>query len=288
MWGLKLRPTNVRASAIEMKLQIFQVDAFTSKPFGGNPAAVVPLEGWLPDETMLAIAGENNLAETAFFVKNGGQYDIRWFTPAVEVNLCGHATLASAHVIFNELKLKDSQIKFHSHRSGELGVTKDRDRLVLDFPAYPMTEIEPIPMLVEAEVPPIKYWESQGNMLFLLLEDQKAVESLEPDMHDVLKLPYDEVIITAKGDDCDFASRMFAPRIGIPEDPVTGAIHCSLIPHWANELGKTTLFARQVSKRGGELFCELKGDRVAIGGNATLFMKGEIYVESEGGKSIGA
>jgi len=261
-----------------MKLEIFQVDAFTNKPFGGNPAAVVPLDAWLLDETMLAIAAENNLAETAFFVKNGEQYDIRWFTPKVEVNLCGHATLASAHVIFSDLKLESSDIKFHSHRSGDLGVTKNGDRLVLDFPAYPMKEIEPIQMLVEAEVPPLRYWESQGNMLFLLLENQKAVETLEPDLPDVLKLPYDEVIITAPGDDCDFVSRMFAPRLGIPEDPVTGAIHCSLIPHWAKELGKEKLFARQVSARGGELFCELADDRVKIGGNAVLYLKGEIYV----------
>ena len=270
-----------------MKLEIFQVDAFTNKPFGGNPAAVVPLDVWLPDETMLAIAAENNLAETAFFVKTGEQYDIRWFTPKVEVNLCGHATLASAHVIFNELKLESSEIKFHSHKSGELGVTKNGESLVLNFPAYPMKEIEPIQMLVEAEVPPLKYWESQGNMLFLLLENQKTVETLQPDMHKVLELPYDEVIITAKGDDCDFASRMFAPRIGIPEDPMTGAIHCSLIPYWANELGKTELFARQMSARGGELFCELAGDRVKIGGNAVLYLKGEIYVEAGVPLSVG-
>jgi len=261
-----------------MKLQIFQVDAFTSKPFGGNPAAVVQLEAWLPDETMRNIAAENNLAETAFFVKTGDEYHIRWFTPKVEVNLCGHATLATSHVILNELKLESESVKFHSDRSGKLGVNKVGDRLVLDFPAYPFVEIEPILMLVEAEVPPLKYWESQGNMLFLLLENQQAVETLEPDMHKVLELPYDEVIITAKGDDCDFASRMFAPRIGIPEDPVTGAIHCSLIPYWAAELGKNELFARQVSARGGELFCELAGDRVKIGGNAVTFLKGEIYL----------
>ena len=267
-----------------MKLEIFQVDAFTNKPFGGNPAAVVPLTEWLLEETMLAIAAENNLAETAFFVKSGDRYEVRWFTPKVEVNLCGHATLASAHVIFNELKLESSEIKFHSHRSGELGVTKNGDKLVLDFPAYPMKEIEPIPMLVEAEVPPLKYWESQGKMLFLLLENQKAVAELQPDMHKVLELPYDEVIITAPGEDCDFASRMFAPRIGIDEDPVTGAIHCSLIPYWAGVLGKTELFARQVSRRGGELFCELAGDRVKIGGSAVLYLKGKIYVGVENEK----
>jgi predicted PhzF superfamily epimerase YddE/YHI9 len=262
-----------------MKLEIFQVDAFTSKPFGGNPAAVVPLDAWLPDETMLAIAAENNLAETAFFVKNGDQYDIRWFTPKVEVNLCGHATLASAHVIFNELKLEDEKIRFHSHRSGSLGVANDGDKFVLDFPAYPITEIATLPQLVDVEVPPLKSWETQGNMLMLLLRSQDEVKSLEPDMQKVAELPYDEIIITAKGDDCDFASRMFAPRIGIPEDPVTGAIHCSLIPYWAGQLGKNELFARQVSARGGELFCELAGDRVKIGGHATLFLKGEIYID---------
>jgi len=271
-----------------MKLDIFQVDAFTSKPFGGNPAAVVPLEAWLADEVMLKIAAENNLAETAFFVKTDERYEIRWFTPKVEVNLCGHATLATSHVIFNELKLEESEIRFFSHRSGELGVTKEGGRLVLDFPAYPMKEIPTLPQLVDVEVPPLKSWESQGNMLFMLLRSQEEVATLEPDMHAVAQLPYDEIIITAKGDDCDFASRMFAPRIGISEDPVTGAIHCSLIPYWAAELGKTELFARQVSARGGELFCELKGDRVKIGGNAVLYLKGEIYVEAAGEKSIAA
>lgn len=261
-----------------MKLDIFQVDAFTSEPFHGNPAAVVPLTAWLPDETMLSIAAENNLAETAFFVKNGDCYDIRWFTPKVEVDLCGHATLASAFVIFDVLKLEDEVIKFHSHRSGELGVEKKGGKFVLDFPAYPITEIDTLPQLVDVEVPPLKSWETQGNMLMMLLRSQEEVRSLEPDMQAVAALPYDEIIITAKGDDCDFASRMFAPRIGIPEDPVTGAIHCSLIPYWANELGKNQLFARQVSARGGELFCEFAGDRVKIGGNAVLYLKGEMYV----------
>ena len=263
-----------------MRLDIFQVDAFTSKPFGGNPAAVVPLGEWLPDETMLAIAAENNLAETAFFVKNGGQYNIRWFTPKIEVNLCGHATLASAYVIFECLKLETETINFQSHRSGPLGVTKDGDKLVLNFPAYPMTEIEQSDVLADAiGVVPVKIWESQSNMVILRLESETQVRELTPDINGLLSVDYDEIIVTAKGDTCDFASRMFAPRIGIPEDPVTGAIHCSLIPYWAEELGKDTLFARQVSARGGELFCELAGDRVRIGGNATLYLKGEIYVE---------
>ena len=262
-----------------MELKIFQVDAFTTKPFGGNPAAVVPLEAWLPDETMLQIAAENNLAETAFFVKSGDRYEIRWFTPKVEVNLCGHATLASAHVIFNELNLESEKINFHSHRSGELSVTKDGDRMLLDFPAYPVKEIEPIAELaLSLGIVPLKTWETQGNMLMALVEYENEVRDLSPDIHRIAQLPYDEIIVTAKGETCDFASRMFAPRIGIPEDPVTGAIHCSLIPYWAGVLGKNELFARQLSARGGELFCELACERVKIGGNAILYLKGEIYV----------
>ena len=262
-----------------MKLDIFQVDAFSDKPFGGNPAAVVPLDAWLADDLMLKIAAENNLSETAFFVREADRYHIRWFTPTLEVNLCGHATLATAHVIFNELKLEDSFIGLRSERSGELAVDKQGDKLVLDFPAYPMTEIEQSDVLAQAVGKvPMKVWESQGNMVFLRLESEEDVKGLEPDMHALAQLEYDEVIVTAPGDDCDFASRMFAPRIGIPEDPVTGAIHCSLIPYWAEQLGKDDLFARQVSKRGGELFCQLAGDRVRIGGNAVTFLKGEIYV----------
>ncbi|MFN2501696.1 MAG: PhzF family phenazine biosynthesis protein [Pyrinomonadaceae bacterium] len=269
-----------------MRLPIFQVDAFTSRPFGGNPAAVVPLDEWLPQETMLEIAAENNLAETAFFVGNGDRYDIRWFTPKIEIDLCGHATLASAHVLFNELRQENEIIRFHSHRSGPLGVRRDGGLIVLDFPSFPLREIEHVPELAAAEVPPIRSWETQGKMLMMRLESQEAVQTLVPDMHRLAQLPYDEIIVTAKGDDCDFASRMFAPKIGIPEDPVTGAIHCSLVPYWAAELGKNKLFARQVSARGGELHCEVAGDRVKIGGQAVLYLKGAIYVEAE--KSAGA
>ena len=266
-----------------MKLQIFQVDAFTDRPFAGNPAAVVPLDAWLPDETMLAIAAENNLAETAFFVPADGRYAIRWFTPKVEVNLCGHATLASAHVIFNELKLETDSIDFYSERSGLLGVKKEADRLVLDFPSYAVEEIEQIAELsVAVGKVPLQMWETQGNMVMLRLETESDVREVEPDFHALANVPYDEVIITAPGDTADFVSRMFAPRIGIPEDPVTGAIHCSLIPYWAEELGKKELYAKQVSARGGELFCEHHDDRVRIGGNAVTFMKGEIYANSVG------
>lgn len=264
-----------------MKLEIFQVDAFTSKAFGGNPAAVVPLQEWLPDETMMEIAAENNLSETAFFVRNNGRYELRWFTPTVEVNLCGHATLATSHVIFKELKLENEFIKFHSDRSGELGVLKQGDKLVMDFPAYSATKIAPNAAIALAVgMVPLETWETQGNMVMLLFRNEADIRSIEPDMNALGKLPYDEVIVTAKGDgETDFVSRMFAPKLGIPEDPVTGAIHCSLIPYWAKELGKDNMFARQVSRRGGELFCELAGDRVRIGGNAVLYLKGEISVE---------
>ena len=262
-----------------MKLKIFQVDAFTRETFRGNPAAVVPLQEWLPEDVMLAIAAENNLSETAFFVDQNERYEIRWFTPAAEVALCGHATLASAHVIFNELGLEKDAIKFHSPRSGELGVTKDGDRLVLDFPSHPMTEIEPIASLASEDPAPRKFFESQGNMLFLLMDSQQIVADLRPDMRLIEELPYDEIIFMAKGEDCDFVSRMFAPRLGVPEDPVTGSTHCSLIPYWAERLGKNELFARQISKRGGELFCALAGERVKIGGEAVTYLKGEIALD---------
>ena len=263
-----------------MKLDIFQVDAFTKVPFAGNPAAVVPLGNWLPDETMQSIAAENNLAETAFFVRNDDGYDLRWFTPKVEVNLCGHATLASAYVIFECLGLKTSEIKFNSHRSGPLGVSREGDRIVLDFPAYPLVNIETPAELATAEVPPLRSWSTQGQLLMMLLRSEAEIKGLLPDMERIGRLPFDAVIVTARGDTSDFVSRMFAPKLGIPEDPVTGAIHCSLIPYWAGELGKDKLFARQLSDRGGELFCEFAGDRVKIGGNATLYLKGEIYVEA--------
>ena len=262
-----------------MNLTIYQVDAFTTEVFGGNPAAVCPLTEWLPAETMQKIALENNLSETAFFVKNGDVYEIRWFTPTIEVNLCGHATLASAFVIFNHLGETSNVIKLHSDRSGALSVEKQGDRLVLDFPAYGVNEIVIDQGLVEAVGKmPLQNWETQGNMVLMLFENEADIAALAPDMSALARIEFDEVIVTARSDSADFVSRMFAPRIGIPEDPVTGAIHCSLIPFWAERLGKTELFARQISARGGELFCELAGKRVKIGGNAALYLKGEIYV----------
>ena len=262
-----------------MKLDIYQVDAFTKDIFGGNPAAICPLQEWIDAELMQRIALENNLAETAFFVKKDDVHEIRWFTPTIEVNLCGHATLASAFVIFNCLGETSDVIKLHSHRSGDLSVEKQGDVLILDFPRYDLNEIEIDENLVEAVgMRPLQTWETQGNMVFMLFETESEIAEIAPDMSALAKIGFDEVIVTAKGDTSDFVSRMFAPRIGIPEDPVTGAIHCSLIPYWAEKLGKETLFARQISQRGGELFCELKGDRVKIGGHAVLYLKGEIYV----------
>lgn len=272
-----------------MKLTIYQVDAFSSELFGGNPAAVVPLDTWLPDDTMLAIAAENNLSETAFFVEDGDDYHIRWFTPTIEVNLCGHATLASAHVIFNELQLEDALIRFHSNRSGKLPVQRRQDSIVLDFPAYAITEIEPSDALALAlGVVPVKSWSSVNNGVLVRLNTEQDVRDLKPDFNALAQLEYERIYVTAPGETCDFASRMFAPKIGIAEDPVTGAMHCTLIPYWASELGKNKLLARQVSKRGGELSCEFFGDRVKIGGNAVTYLKGEIYVEAGSGKSVGA
>ncbi len=268
-----------------MKLSIYQVDAFTHEPFQGNPAAVVPLDAWPPDEVMQSIAAENNLAETAFFVQRDDVFEIVWFTPTCEIELCGHATLASSYVIFDELRYAADTITFKTRTRGDLSVSKHDGRYVLDFPAYPMTRIEPIAELASAEHTPLEYYESQANMLFLVMDSETTVLELKPDMRKIESLPYREVIVTAKGDTCDFASRMFAPKIGIPEDPVTGAIHCSLIPFWAGRLGKTEMFARQLSARGGELFCELADGRVKIGGDAVLYLKGEIYVGVEIGAS---
>ncbi|HEY8561812.1 MAG TPA: PhzF family phenazine biosynthesis protein [Pyrinomonadaceae bacterium] len=262
-----------------MNLTIYQVDAFTTEVFKGNPAAVCPLTEWLPAETMQKIALENNLSETAFFVKNGDLYEIRWFTPTIEVNLCGHATLASSYVIFNELGETSDVIKLHSDRSGSLSVTRQGERLILDFPAYGANEIVIDARLGEALGKlPLQNWETQGNMVLCLFENESDIAEMTPDFSALARIEFDEVIVTACSDSADFVSRMFAPRIGIPEDPVTGAIHCSLIPFWAERSGKTEFYAKQISARGGELFCELAGDRVKIGGGAALYLKGEIYV----------
>lgn len=262
-----------------MNLQIFQVDAFTSKTFGGNPAAVVPLDAWLPDDTMLNIAAENNLAETAFFVKNDNGFDLRWFTPTIEMDLCGHATIASAYVLYELLGFVEPTLRFQT-KSGELRVTRDGERFVLDFPSRPATPCEaPDGLIAAIGKAPKEVLRSRDYMLVYETEDD--VREIEPNFAALLKINTHAVIVTAKGDAAkgvDFVSRFFAPEVGVFEDPVTGSSHCNLIPYWAEKLGKTELFARQISARGGELFCELAGDRVKIGGDATLYLKGEIYV----------
>jgi PhzF family phenazine biosynthesis protein len=259
-----------------MNLTIYQVDAFTKEAFKGNPAAVCPLESWISDDMMQKIALENNLSETAFFVKKGDLYELRWFTPTFEIDLCGHATLATAFVIFNELSSDEKVLKFET-MSGMLSVEKEDDLLILDFPSRPPVACEIPEGMIECIG---KYPEEilKSRDYFLVFETEQDVLDIQPNFTELLKLPTTAIIVTAKGTDADFVSRCFAPEVGVFEDPVTGSAHCNLIPYWAEKLGKEKFFARQVSARGGELFCELKGDRVKIGGNAVLFMKGEIFV----------
>ena len=260
-----------------MNLTIYQVDAFTNEVFKGNPAAVVPLESWLDAKLMQKIALENNLAETAFFVKNGDVYEIRWFTPTFEIDLCGHATLASAFVIFEILKAETKSVKYHSHKSGELSVEKKDDILILDFPSRPVSKTEIPDGLIEAiGKQPVEIFKARDY--FLVYETEREVSEIAPDFTRLLKIDAHGFIVTAKGENSDFVSRFFAPEVGVFEDPVTGSAHCNLIPFWAERLGKNELFARQISARGGKLFCALEGDRVKIGGNAVLYLKGEIYV----------
>jgi PhzF family phenazine biosynthesis protein len=263
-----------------MKIKIFQVDAFTDHQFGGNPAAICPLDAWLPDTVMQLIAMENNLAETAFLVPEGEIFHIRWFTPEVEVDLCGHATLASAFVIFNKLNYKGETINFSS-RSGYLSVRKNGDLLTLDFPRDSFSSERPSPALINSfGVHPIEAYKGKTDWMFLL-GSQKEVEDFIPDLTAMSKIDARGIIITAKGDDVDFVSRFFAPQAGIPEDPVTGSAHTTLAPFWAEKLGKTELSALQLSRRKGHLWCKVAGDRIEISGQARLYMSGEINIERE-------
>ena len=260
-----------------MNLTVYQVDAFTKTVFGGNPAAICPLQEWLSAELMQQIALENNLSETAFFVKKDDGYEIRWFTPTFEIDLCGHATLASAYVIFECLKLEEKHIKFHSHKSGELFVEKQGDLLILDFPSRPPVACETPNGLIEAiGRQPKEILKSRDY--FLAYETEQDILDIQPNFAEMMKIDAVGFIVTAKGETSDFVSRFFAPEVGVFEDPVTGSAHCNLIPYWAEKLGKTELYGKQISARGGELFCELVGDRVKIGGNAVLYLKGEIYI----------
>lgn len=260
-----------------MNLTIYQIDAFTREVFRGNPAAVCPLTAWLSAEVMQRIAAENNLAETAFFVPNGDGYGIRWFTPAAEVPLCGHATLATAHAIFNFVTPEAESIAFSS-ASGRLKVTRENDLLVLDFPANP-PHTAPVPDGLASALgrEPVATL-AAGHFIVALFDSESDVAALAPDFGALKKLACHEVIATAPGDAVDFVSRMFAPKLGIDEDPVTGAAHCVLTPYWAERLGKTNLQARQISARGGDVRCELAGERVKMAGHAVLYLKGEIYI----------
>lgn len=263
-----------------MRLPIYQVDAFTDTVFAGNPAAVVPLESWLPDDRLQAIAAENNLAETAFFLKAAEGYELRWFTPTVEVDLCGHATLATAFVISTILEPGHDHMAFATRQAGTLTVTRDGERLVLDFPSRPLPRAgSPDPALVEALGGGWPVEILDGREYYVVFEDEETVRRLAPDMVRLGRLDRPGVCVTAPArHGGDFVSRSFAPGFGIPEDPVTGSTHCTLTPYWAERLGKTRLEARQISARGGSLTCELAGDRVKIGGHAVLYLEGSIRV----------
>jgi len=259
-----------------MKLPFFQVDAFTDRAFGGNPAAVIPLERWLPDKLMLNIALENAVAETAFFIPLGDGFAIRWFTPEIEMDLCGHATLAAAHVIVRHLNLSASLVKFQS-QSGELTVKIAADLLTLDFPSRkPERCTVPADILESVLVEPLEVLRARDYIL--VFDSESTIRSLVPDraVLDRVNLDPGGVAVTARGDDVDFVSRFFTPQASIFEDPVTGSAHCSLIPYWSEKLGKESMLALQLSPRGGKLFCQNAGDRVLISGEAVTYLEGTI------------
>ncbi|TBH71636.1 PhzF family phenazine biosynthesis protein [Aquirufa antheringensis] len=261
-----------------MKIPIYQVDAFTNERFKGNPAAVCPLDNWLPAAVMQNIAAENNLAETAFVVAAGENFEIRWFTPTVEVDLCGHATLASAYVLFNELGFSGDQINFISHRSGPLSVTKNGSILALNFPVDSLTELTLKPeVAIGLSQTPRAVFKGKTDYLFVY-DSEAEILALQPDFVALKAHPVRGIIVTAPGETTDFVSRFFGPACGVNEDPVTGSAHTTLTPYWASILGKTELTARQLSQRTGDLTCNLMGDRVEIAGEAVLYLKGEIEV----------
>lgn len=258
-----------------MALIQYQIDAFTDRPFAGNPAAVVPLQAWLDDALMQAIASENNLSETAFFVPQGEAYGLRWFTPTSEVNLCGHATLATAHALFNELQVDRDILHFHS-RSGRLTVTRHDNALQMEFPVWPVRPLKNEQSVGAAlGATPAEVYETD-TCLLAVFANETSIAALTPDMPAVAALHPFGLIVTAPGDRHDFVSRFFAPRVGIPEDPVTGAAHCALTPLWAKRLNKSTLKARQISTRGGELECELRDDRVLLRGHAVTVIESRL------------
>lgn len=259
-----------------MRIPIYQVDAFAGQVFEGNPAAVCPLQEWISDEQMQNIAMENNLSETAFFVKQGDRYQLRWFTPTTEVDLCGHATLASAHVLFEHLGYDGPVVRFDCN-SGELTVKKQDGQLVMDFPIAALHETPPPAFLEEAVGVPAKELYRDTDYLYVV-ETEQQVRNLDPDIRLLGKADVRGIIITAPGRETDFVSRFFAPAAGVDEDPVTGSAHTMLTPYWSRRLGKDELVGRQVSQRGGTIHCKQRGNRVELAGSAQTFLQGEIKI----------
>ena len=261
-----------------MKLPLYQIDAFTNKIFGGNPACVVPLEKWLKDDVLLKIAQENAVAETAFFVKMGNNFHLRWFTPDIEMDLCGHATLATAHCIISELKLRNEKVIFET-LSGKLSVEYKNSQYILELPSRD-PELAELPEIIKKSlnIQPIEILKSRDYVL--VYKSQKDIENIKINrqIFDEININPGGVIVTSIGENCDFVSRFFTPQATILEDPVTGSAHCSLTPYWAKKLKKNTLVAQQLSKRKGELLCELKEDRVEISGKAITYLKGDIFL----------
>jgi len=264
-----------------MDIPLYVVDAFTDKPFQGNPAAVCPLNAWLDDDLMQAIAAENNLSETAFLVPAGDSYELRWFTPKVEVDLCGHATLASAFVLAMTSQSKHPVFRFQT-KSGELTVSEKGGWFTLDFPARELEDIEDAKTIINqigeaCGLRPDAVIKAAANCM-AVYSNEKIIRMITPDFAKVAALDFRGLVITAPGDRHDFVSRFFAPRVGINEDPVTGSIHCGLIPYWHRKTGKTELHAFQASGRGGELICHHRGERVEISGQGVLFSEGKIHI----------
>ena len=260
-----------------MKIPIYQVDAFTSEVFKGNPAAVCPLEEWLPDKTMQEIAKENNLSETAFFINKKDTFDIRWFTPVSELDLAGHPTLATAHVIIRELNFKLDKIIFNTKIGDILTVTIEKNLFIMNFPSRPPELENNIDSVAEALGKKPKFLLRHRDAL-AVFDNEEDIRSISPNMEKLKELDCPAVIVTAPGNKVDFVSRNFAPKLGIPEDPVTGSAHCELIPYWSKILNKKELLAHQISERGGKLYCTHNEDRVTIGGEAVTFLRGEIDI----------
>lgn len=263
-----------------MKLPLYQVDAFSEQAFGGNPAAVMPLQRWLEDSLLQDIAAENNLSETAFLVAGDKGYELRWFTPAVEVPLCGHATLASAHVLFEHLDYRGEEVLFFT-RSGELRVQRSKRGLTLDFPGQTLVETavdKRVTQALGASAQLAVIADRDPTMVVYVFANEAQVAALHPDFSALAQASEHGVIATAVGDRHDFVSRFFGPQVGIDEDPVTGSAHCSLVPYWARKLGRSTLHARQISARGGELLCEWSDGRVLMTGRAVTYMQGTVFL----------